>query len=69
MSSMASFQSHKENLAPSNCSENPAELRKELILARKEAKKLQDACAERDKEVERLRRENFNLAARCRNKL
>ena len=65
MSSMSSF--HKENLAPN--SENPAELKKELILARKEAKKLQEACAERDKELERLRRENYNLAARCRNKL
>ena len=48
---------------------DPSDTKRELAHLRREAKKLSDILLQRDKELEGLRKENFNLINRCRNTL
>ena len=44
-------------------------MKKENNMLRKELKKISEIMGDRDKEIEKLKKENFNLINRCRNGL
>lgn len=48
---------------------DPSDTKRELAQVKREAKRIGDLLLQRDKELEGLRKENFNLINRCRNTL
>jgi hypothetical protein len=46
-----------------------SEMKKEMLIMKKELIKVNGIIVEKDKEVEKLKKENFNLVNRCRNTL
>ena len=63
---------HKENLdhnltsSMSGVTHNPSEMKMEISMHKKEVKRLNEAIGEREREFERLKKENANLLNRCR---
>jgi uncharacterized protein YlxW (UPF0749 family) len=53
----------------SETAQNSLDLKKECGMLRKELKKLSQMICDKEKEVEKLKKENFNLLNRCRNNL
>ncbi len=47
---------------------NPDLLRKEISMLKKELKRVSDFAEDKDREVEKLKKENYNLINRYRNK-
>ncbi len=47
---------------------NPDLLRKEISMLKKELKRVNDIMGERDREIEKVKKENYNLINRYRNK-
>ena len=46
---------------------DPNDVKKEILMLKKEAKKLGEQGLDKDKEIEKLKKENFNLLNRLRN--
>ncbi len=44
-------------------------MKKEVVMLKKELKKFNEIMIDKEKEVEKLKKENFNLLNRCRNYL
>ena len=66
----SSTYSVKENLVPNlkmTDSDNIMEVKRELTMMRKDVKRLTESGAEKERDIERLKKENFNLINRCRN--
>ena len=53
----------------SESSENndPNDIKRELLMVKKDIKKLEERVGERDREIEKLKKENFNLINRFNN--
>lgn len=49
--------------------DTPSDIKKEVLMLKKELKKTYEQMTEKEKEIERLKKENFNLVNRCRNTL